>query len=113
MTQINEKDVESQLIQKMSEMCEKIDNKGFFGKLIESAPSIFITLCGIAIGFYVYVQIELSNLQTRETFRELKISEMNKMLIDVKSDLQSIERKILNIEYSLRTNPPTPTTPIR
>lgn len=108
MTQMNEKDIESQLIQKMSEISDKLSNdKGFFSKLIDSAPSIFVSLFGVSIMFYIYVQVELSNLQNRESFREQRIAEMVKTMNEIKQDLTAIERKLLTIELQLRNSTPS------
>lgn len=94
-------DIESELIQKMSEMCdlmEKKDKKSFLSQLLDSAPSVFITIVGIAITFYIYVNIEISKINQQIEYQNKSIVEIHKILSEVREDIKGVERRLFSLE---------------
>lgn len=91
-------DIESELIQKMSELLEKKEEKSFFSQLFNSAPSIFITVVGIAVTFYIYVNVELSKIQQNSIFQDRHAAELVKIIAELREDIKGLERRLYSLE---------------
>jgi RNA processing factor Prp31 len=100
-------DIESELIQKMSDMCDRMDNKdkkSFLSQLLDSAPSVFITIVGLAVTFYIYVNVEIAKIQQTSTYQDKHISDIVKLLGDLKEDIKGVDRRLYSLE--LKANQP-------
>jgi len=99
-------DIESELIQKMSSMIANMEaqnKKNFFAQLLDSAPSIFITIVGVSISFYMYVNIELNKITQRLDYRAAEIAEIQKNVREIKEELRGFDRRLYSNE--LKVNP--------
>lgn len=101
-------DIESELIQKMTDMCDRFDKKetkSFLSQLLDSAPSVFITICGIAIAFYVYVNVEINKINQQISYDTKQISDMMKIFIDIREDIKGLDRRLYQLEIKIQNLP--------